>query len=135
MPTVVGIWVALAGGLAAVAGLSGFRRTRRLRGSGMKVWALAVRQPAAVDEQPGLPRRPLLQYTLADGRVLETLAPRTARKAGALRPGQKVLVWYDRADPADILVYGREGRVSDAAFMITGALFILVGACIAMFGA
>jgi hypothetical protein len=134
MPTVVGIWIALAGGLAAVAGLSGFRRPQRLRGTGVKAWALAVRQPAAIDEQAA-PRRPLLQYTLADGRVLETLAPRTARKAGSLRPGQKVLVWYDPADPADILVYGREGRVSDAAFVITGAVFILGGACIAVFGA
>jgi hypothetical protein len=51
-----------------------------------------------------------------------------------LRPGQKVLVWYDPDDPQDVLVYGREGRVADLVFVIAGALFIALGAGIAASG-
>ena len=72
-----------------------------------------------------------MQYTLADGRVLEKLAPAATSKA--LRLGQSVLIWYDPADPFDILVYGREGRASDLVFVAAGAAFMLAGAGIAVF--
>jgi hypothetical protein len=133
MPTFTGIWIALAGGLAALAGLSGRRRIRRLRSGGIAAWAVAVSPLASARQQRRLSHRVLLQYTLADGRVLERPAPATAKRAAPLRPGQKVLIWYDPADPTDILVYGREGRISDTAFLTAGALFILAGAGIAAF--
>ncbi len=41
-----------------------------------------------------------------------------------------VLIWYDPADPQDVLVYGHQGRASDLAFMIVGAALILGAAVI-----
>jgi hypothetical protein len=132
MPIVIGVWFALAGGLAALVGLTGMRRARRLRHGGSPVWAVALPRPAALDGgTDGPPGRTVIQYTLADGRVMERISPVSARNAAMLRPGQKVLVWYDPDDPQDVLVYGREGRVADPAFVIAGALFIVLGAGIA----
>lgn len=128
MATVIGLWFALAGVLPVLAGLAGRHRARRLRRGGVKAWAVAVPWPLADDEGP---RQVALQYKLADGRVLEKLASAGARKS--LRPGQSVLVWYDPADPQDILVYGREGRLSDLMFVAAGAAFMLAGAGIAVF--
>jgi hypothetical protein len=135
MATVLGVWFAIAGVVPVVVGLAGRRRVRQLRRDGVKAWAVAVLQPAtdgerADEERPG-ERRVALQYTLADGRVLEKLTPAAASKEP--RPGQSVLIWYDPADPFDILVYGREGRASDLAFMAAGAVFMLAGAGIAVF--
>lgn len=131
MLILLGIWLAVAGCVAALAGLSGLRRTQRLRLRGQSTWAMTVPGPAqAGQEAAGAPGRPLLQYTLADGRVIERTAPAEGRKT-ALRPGQKVLIWYDPADPDDVLVYGRWGRVPDWAFLAIGAALILAGAGIA----
>jgi len=47
MSILVGIWFALAGGLAVLAGLSGMRCVRRLRGDGVAAWAMAVAPPAS----------------------------------------------------------------------------------------
>ena len=41
-----------------------------------------------------------------------------------------MLIWYDTADPLDVLVQGYEGRVSDLAFVIAGALLVAAGAVI-----
>lgn len=43
-----------------------------------------------------------------------------------------MLVWYDPEDPQDILVYGREGRFIDRAFLTAGLIFVLIGAGIAV---
>jgi hypothetical protein len=128
MSIAVGIWIALAGGLLMLVGLAGLRRVRRLRRDGVKAWAVSVPRPLVGEEG-----RVALQYTLTDGRVLEKLAHATAGKKAALRPGQSVLIWYDPADPLDILVHGREKRVTDRVFVIAGVIFILVGAGIAGF--
>jgi Protein of unknown function (DUF3592) len=131
MLIVIGIWFALAGGLAALAGLTAMRRVRRLRRGGSMAWAVALPRPvSAAEGAGGSPGRTVIQYTLADGRVVERLSPGSARKAAMLRPGQKVLVWYDPED----LVYGREGRAADLAFVIAGALFIMLGAGIVTLG-
>ena len=135
MLIVIGIWFALAGGLAVLAGLTARRRARRLRRAGSPVWAVALPRPAsAAEEAGGPPGRTVLQYTLADGRVVERPSPGSARKAAMLSPGQKVLVWYDPDDPQDVLVYGREGRAADLAFVVAGALFIALGAGIVTLG-
>jgi Protein of unknown function (DUF3592)/Mu transposase, C-terminal len=135
MLIVIGIWFALAGGLAALAGLTAIRRARRLRRGGSPVWAAALPRPVAMEEGAGgPPGRTVIQYTLADGRVVERPSPGSARKAAMLRPGQKVLVWYDPEDPQDVLVYGREGRAVDLAFVIAGALFIMLGVGIVTLG-
>jgi hypothetical protein len=135
MLIVIGVWFALAGGLAALAGLTAMRRARRLRRGGSPVWAVALPRPASAAEGVGgSPGRTVIQYTLADGRVVERLSPGSARKAAMLRPAQKVLVWYDRQDPQNVLVYGREGRAADLAFVIAGALFIMLGVGIVTLG-
>jgi len=63
--------------------------------------------------------------------VTKLSLPAPVRKSAALAPGQKVLLWYDPADRQDVLVYGREGRLADWAFLAAGILFILAGAAIA----
>jgi hypothetical protein len=131
MLTVFGVCLALAGGLAALAGLTAMSRGRRLRRRGSPVWAVVLPRPVSADEGPG---RTVLQYPLADGRVVEQVSPGSARRARMLRPGQKVLVWYDPEDPQDVLVYGREGRAADLAFVIAGTLFIVLGAGMAVLG-
>jgi hypothetical protein len=45
-----------------------------------------------------------------------------------------VLLWYDPDDPDDALVYGRWGRAADRAFVAAGALLVVIGAGIAVFG-
>jgi hypothetical protein len=129
MAILTGLLLALPGALAVLAGLTGMHRVRRLRRTGVTTWAVAVpmRQPGG-QEPAGPSGRQLLQYTLADGRILEHLAPAPTRRSASLQPGQKVLIWYDPGDPADILVYGRWGRSADRAFVAVGALFIVVGA-------
>ncbi len=44
-----------------------------------------------------------------------------------------MLVWYDPADPQDVLVYGREGRIANRLFLAAGLLFLVIGAGIALF--
>jgi uncharacterized protein DUF3592/Mu transposase-like protein len=130
MPVVLAVWFAVVGGLAALAGLTGLRRVRHLRRDGVATWAAFVEPPARAGEPPdGSPA--LIRYTLTDGRVIERISPAAARKA-APRPGQKLLVWYDPEDPQDILVYGREGRFIDRAFLTAGLIFVLIGAGIAI---
>ena len=133
MPVAVGIWFAVVGGLAALAGLTGLRRVRHLRREGVATWAAFVEPPARADEPPdGSPA--LIRYTLTDGRVIERISPAPAGNTAPLRRGQKVLVWYDPEDPQDILVYGREGRFIDRAFLTAGLIFVLIGAGIAAIG-
>jgi hypothetical protein len=147
MLIVLGVWLAIAGAVAALAGLSGMHRVRRLRRGGVSTWALPVPEPVTADElvtgpEPGSGREPpagsplrvLLQYTLADGRVIERSARARAANKAPLRPGEPVLIWYDPTDPDDILIYGRWGRAADRAFLAAGALLVLTGAAMAVAG-
>jgi hypothetical protein len=155
MLIVLGVWLAIAGAVAALAGLSGMHRVRRLRGGGVATWALPVPErqsgpepesglepesasgpePASGLEPPaGSPLRVLLQYTLADGRVIERPARARAAKKAPLRPGEPVLIWYDPTDPDDILIYGRWGRAADRAFLAAGTLLVLTGVAMAVAG-
>jgi hypothetical protein len=134
MLILVGVWFALGGGLAALAGLSALHRATRLRRDGIPTWAVTVAAPVEPEDLTGRPRRmTMLQYSLADGQVVERLTPRPARRKRPLSLGQKVLVWYDPADPQHVLVYGRDGRVADLGFVLAGTVFIFAGAAIAVF--
>jgi hypothetical protein len=129
---VVGLVRVCAGGVAALAGTTARHRVRRLRRTGQSAWAMVVPLPlSAGDAAEGLARRNVIQYALADGRVIERLCPRPIRKAAAPVSGQKVLVWYDPADPADVLVNGWDGRFSDRALLAAGLLFIVLGMAVA----
>lgn len=131
---VVGVWFALAGAVAALAGLYGIRRSWRLRHDGIRTWGMAVRPPVPPGQEPDGPGGQLLiQYTLVDGRVMERLTPRPARRKAAPRLGQPVAVWYNPEDPDEILVYGRETRLSDLTLLLAGVGFILIGSGLAAF--
>jgi hypothetical protein len=77
------------------------------------------------------PRRNLIQYPLDDGRVIERLCPGRARRTVTPSPGQKLRVWYDPADPTDVLVSGWDGRYGDLAFLAVGLSFIVFGLALA----
>lgn len=127
MAVAVGVWMALTGVPALLVGVFARRRSRQLRRHGLRAWAIAMHRPQ--DEGGKLVT---LQYRLANGRVVEESAPPRARRAAPLLPGNKVLIWYNPADPAEILVYGREGRAADLAFVVVGAILALGGTIIAI---
>jgi Protein of unknown function (DUF3592) len=132
MSVVIGFWFAVAGGVAALAGLTARDRVRRLRRSGTSAWAMVVPSPVPPDEPGGgQERRTMIQYSLADGRVVERLCPRPVRRSAWPAAGQRVRVWYDPADPADVLVNGWDGRYSDWALLAVGLSFFLFGLAIA----
>jgi len=134
MLTVIGILLAVPGGLAVLAGASARYRVRRLRRAGVATWALARAPATSGDWQSaGPPHELVIQYTLADGRVFERATLANAGRKAPLTPGQKVLVWYDPEDPDDVLVYGRWGRFGDRALMAAGTLFVLIGGWLAVF--
>ena len=45
--------------------------------------------------------------------------------------GQRLLVWYDPADPTDVLVNGWDGRYQDLVFLAVGVSFLVFGVSIA----
>jgi hypothetical protein len=128
MSILIGLWFAFAGGVATLAALAARSRVRRLRRSGRSVWGMVVPWPAAPGEATaGTRRRSLIQYPLEDGRVIERICPRPVRRASAPVAGQRLLVWYDPADPTDVLVNGWDGRFSDLAFLAVGMFFLVFG--------
>jgi hypothetical protein len=131
---VVGVWFALAGAVAALAGLYGIRRASRLRRDGVRTWGMAVRPPSPPERAPDdAGGQLLIQYTLVDGRVMERLTPRPAGRQASPQVGQPVAVWYNPEDPDEILVYGRDTPLSDVALVVAGVLFILIGSGLAAF--
>jgi hypothetical protein len=132
MPDVIGAWFALAGALAVLAGLSAMQRARQLRRCGLTTWATVVAGPA-MGGGGGSGSQTLIQYALADGQVIERICPAAARKAARPVPGERILLWYDPADPEDVVVSGRDGRISNRAFAVGGIMFALVGVAIAAF--
>ena len=130
MQVVVGLVFAFAGGVAALAGVTARSRVRRLRRIGKPVWAMVVPAPISADEG-GSPGRNLIQYSLENGHVIERLCPRPIRKAAWPTVGQRVPIWYDPADPTDVLVNGWDGRYADRAFLAVGFFFIVLGLAVA----
>ena len=134
MSIVIGVWFALAGGVALLAGVTAMRRADRLRLRGVAAWATVVGRAGKSGDWGSEPDRTLLRFPLADGRQMELACPVPVRKDRRLIPGEKVRVWYDRMDPGEVLVSGFDKHKVDWAFAITGALLILVGTGIARFG-
>jgi hypothetical protein len=136
MLIIVGVWVALAGAVAVVTGLAAASRRRQLRGAGKTTWATVVRSPDHRRELgDSSPRQVSLQFALDDGRIFERRCGQPGRGRHALEPGQKVLIWYDPADPGDVLVYGRDSRrPAGLAFVAAGLSFIAVGTGLAVYG-
>jgi hypothetical protein len=121
----------VAGGIAALAGLSAAHRRRRLRSQGRMAWATVMPPPDPDQEGDGFAPRVQVQFALDDGRVIERQGSRARGKRGAPHPGEKVLVWYDQADLDDVLVLGHDSRRSDHAFSAVGLLLVIIGCGIA----
>ena len=135
MLVITGLVLALAGALGAIAGLTDMRRMRRLRRSGVKEWATVV-YPASPPSRRGDDSGPLpamLRYSIADGRVAEQVFPRSA-EADTLDRDQKILVWYDPADPSDVLVYRRHCGRANVVFLAVGSALFAAGLAIAALG-
>lgn len=126
----LGFVFAFAGSMAALAGVTARSRVRRLRRSGRTASAMVVPSPIPEGEG-GAARRNLIQYPLEDGRVIERLCPRPMRKAAWPAVGQSVPVWYDPADPTDVLVNGWDGRFADRVLLAAGLCFIVFGLAVA----
>ena len=128
---VYGVWFLLAGGIALLAGLAGARRRRRLRAGGKTAWAMVLPTPSETGEAGERFSGVSVQFALDDGRVIERVQARPVRRSGSWGPGERVLVWYDPADPSDVLIYGSDGVWSDRAFLAVGAVLVAVGAVFA----
>ncbi|MCM2423031.1 DUF3592 domain-containing protein [Streptomyces sp. RKAG293] len=124
---VVGVFAgfaAISGVVVSLAGLAGLRAIRLIGGVGAEARALVKRTgPAATDSAV----RPLLQFTVADGRVVEISSPVPASRRRPLTDGSLVRVRYDPVDPRDVVVVGRERRGLEYALVGIGALFVLIG--------
>jgi hypothetical protein len=132
---VEGVLLALGGALAAVTGLTGLARIRRLRRAGATAWGTILAAPP----DDGEPEREAVsrfsvRFALTDGQVIERAGGRRPARRESLAPGQKVLVWYNPADPGDAVIYGREGRRLEWAFLAAGLLLIAGGAVAASLG-
>ena len=126
----IGVLLGVAGCVALLAGLSSMRRSRRLRSHGIAVWAMALRIRESTGERDGQGQI-VLQYTLQDGRVMERIGPVSPRGRERIEPGRRVVIWYDPADPDDVLVFGRTGRRADWAFVAAGLLLVIAGIVVA----
>ena len=116
------------GCLAAVVGITSLRNAQRLRDSGRSAWGLVIARVTDNESPAEAPQLAVIQYVLPDGRVVEHRCKQPARRSAALRTGEKVLIWYDPADPGEVLVHRRDGHRSDWAFFAAGMLLILLGA-------
>jgi hypothetical protein len=122
--------VAMFGGvLSAGAGTAGWRALRRIRDSGIAVWALIAPAPRSPEDAPS-GYRPLLRYTTEDGRPLEVFSPSAPTKSRPLVEGRPILVRYDPADPTQIVLHGTR-PYADILFIVLGAL-AAVGAVVFM---
>lgn len=119
---VTGCVLLLGGLIALLAGAMDLRWRRHVRAEGVAVFARIVDRPLGPDDSPD-GYRPILAFTAEDGRAVEVFSPRRVH-------GQAVLVHYDPADPAQVVVYGSRGNV-DVAFVVAG-LVACVGAVVGM---
>jgi hypothetical protein len=90
MALVLGAWLALSGLVPFLVGLASRERSRRLRRDGVKTWAVVVPAPRQPSDDL-TDREVAVEYSLADGRVMEQPIGVAGRKASALVPGQRVL--------------------------------------------
>ncbi|MFD9718340.1 hypothetical protein [Streptomyces sp. NPDC059076] len=112
MEPIFAVFTAMAGLVAMLAGAYGLRHTRRITGS--CYFALALVKPPP----PGA-LRPLLTYETLDGRVVETVSPVALdATSGSVR------LWYDPADPYDVVIDGHQRTALDRALIAAGVVLL-----------
>lgn len=116
---VFAVFTVLAGLVAALAGGYGLHQARRIRRAGHGAMALVKPPPPGAE-------RALLEYETRDGRVMEVPAP------APLRPEGSVRLWYDPADPRDVVVDGHERAWLDWGFVAVGLTLTAIGAALAL---
>jgi hypothetical protein len=127
--TVLGVVIVLGGVVSVVAGVTGRRRSRRIRGEGETAWATIVPAPRHPEYEPSA-YRPLLRFRTSDGRAVEVFSPLPPTRGRPLVEGQKVLVYFDPAEPTQVLLHAGRER-ADIVFIVLGAVAI-VGAVVAV---
>jgi Protein of unknown function (DUF3592) len=113
---VLGCVLLLGGLIAFLAGAMNLRWRKHVRADGVAVFARIVDRPLGPEDSPD-GYRPILAFTTEDGRPVEVFSPRRLQ-------GDTVLVHYDPADPAQVVVHGSRGRV-DVGFVVAGVLVVL----------
>jgi hypothetical protein len=121
-PLLVGSVALLGGVLCVSAGTAGLRALRRVRDTGIAVWALISPAPRTAEDPPSA-YRPLLRYTTDEGRDLEVFSPAAPSRARPLVEGRPVLVHYDPADPTYVVLHGMR-PYGDVLFIVLGWLAI-----------
>jgi hypothetical protein len=119
----IGILLVAVGALAAIVGLTSRRNAQHLRDFGRQAWGLVIAPPA--DHEP--PALAVIRYALPSGKLVERTCRQPARRSAVLQTGEQVRIWYDIADPGEILIDRRDGHQSDTAFIVVGLLFMLIG--------
>ena len=104
----LGVVIVLGGVVSLVAGVTGRRRSRRIRGEGETAWATIVPAPRHPEYEPSA-YRPLLRFRTSDGRAVEVFSPLPPTRGRPLVEGQKVLVYFDPAEPTQVLLHWRPG--------------------------
>jgi hypothetical protein len=122
MLIVFGAVTAFGGLIAVVAGGYGLRRADRIRGLGHAAEALVKPSPPGAE-------RPRLTFETHDGRVMEIVSP-----VPGLAAGDGVRLWYDPADPREVVVDGHERRGVEWAFLAVGCALIVTGLGLAVSG-
>ena len=113
--------IAAFGGLLSVgAGTAGWRALRRIRDTGVAAWALVAPAPTSPEDSRSA-YRPFLRYTTEDGRHLEVFSPAAPTKARPLVEGRPILIHYDPADPAQVVLHGTR-PYADLFFIVLGTL-------------
>ncbi|GAA2242562.1 MULTISPECIES: DUF3592 domain-containing protein [Kitasatospora] len=127
------LFAGLGGLLALLAGRAGLREIRRLRRVGLPARALVRYRALSAEDLLGSPR-PLLQFTTADGEVVEVFSPVPSSRSRCLTDGSRVWITYDPADPAQVLLDGRERRWLEYVFLTSGAAVTLAALSLLMYG-
>lgn len=125
----LGMVIVLGGAVALIAGIADRRRTRHIRAAGETAWAVIVAAPTHPEYEPSA-YRPLLRFETSDGRVVEVFSPLPPTRRRPLTEGRKILVYFDPAEPTQVLIHG--GRQRSSATFIALGIVAIVGALIAM---
>lgn len=115
--------------MSLIAGIADWRRVRHIRAAGETAWAMIVAAPRHPEYEPSA-YRPLLRFETSEGRPVEVFSPLPPTRRRPLTEGRRILVYFDPADPTQVLIHG--GRQRAGVVIIALGIAAIVGAVIAM---